>query len=151
LIYGDFTTGYDGNTIPAFFSYQTSGGYLPPYDPSNPSTFAEIIIFVNSPAAHITASQCNEFDAHCGRTDTYQPYTDIFGSNGIGTLYYAAGVEVMGGATAPSLSVFISLPDGFSLTAPVPEPSTWAMLLLGFAGVGFMAYRRKSKPSLMAA
>ena len=29
----------------------------------------------------------------------------------------------------------------------VPEPSTWAMLLLGFAGVGFMAYRRKSKPA----
>jgi Ice-binding-like/PEP-CTERM motif len=26
----------------------------------------------------------------------------------------------------------------------VPEPSTWAMLLLGFAGIGFMAYRRKS-------
>jgi hypothetical protein len=33
----------------------------------------------------------------------------------------------------------------------VPEPSTWAMLLLGFAGVGFMAYRRKSKPAVMAA
>jgi hypothetical protein len=33
----------------------------------------------------------------------------------------------------------------------VPEPSTWAMMLLGFAGVGFMAYRRKSKPELMAA
>ena len=33
----------------------------------------------------------------------------------------------------------------------VPEPSTWAMLILGFAGVGFMAYRRKSKPALMAA
>jgi hypothetical protein len=32
----------------------------------------------------------------------------------------------------------------------VPEPSTWAMLLLGFAGIGFMAYRRKSKPALMA-
>lgn len=25
----------------------------------------------------------------------------------------------------------------------VPEPSTWATLLLGFAGIGFMAYRRK--------
>ena len=24
----------------------------------------------------------------------------------------------------------------------VPEPSTWAMMILGFAGVGFMAYRR---------
>jgi hypothetical protein len=33
----------------------------------------------------------------------------------------------------------------------VPEPSTWAMLLLGFAGIGFMAHRRKSKPALMAA
>jgi PEP-CTERM motif len=33
----------------------------------------------------------------------------------------------------------------------VPEPSTWAMLLLGFAGIGFMAYRRKSKPALMVA
>jgi len=33
----------------------------------------------------------------------------------------------------------------------VPESSTWAMLILGFAGIGFMAYRRKSKPALMAA
>jgi hypothetical protein len=33
----------------------------------------------------------------------------------------------------------------------VPEPSTWAMMLLGFAGLGFMAYRRKSMPALMAA
>jgi probable HAF family extracellular repeat protein len=33
----------------------------------------------------------------------------------------------------------------------VPEPSTWAMMILGFAGIGFMVYRRKSKPSLLAA
>jgi hypothetical protein len=32
----------------------------------------------------------------------------------------------------------------FSVTA-VPESSTWAMLILGFAGVGFLAYRRKGK------
>ena len=36
------------------------------------------------------------------------------------------------------------------LAESVPEPSTWAMMILGFAGVGFMAYRRKSKPALMA-
>jgi PEP-CTERM motif-containing protein len=35
--------------------------------------------------------------------------------------------------------------------AAVPEPSTWAMMILGFAGIGFMTYRRKSKPALMAA
>jgi hypothetical protein len=33
----------------------------------------------------------------------------------------------------------------FELTAAVPEPSTWAMLILGFAGVGFMAYRRRNQ------
>jgi hypothetical protein len=30
------------------------------------------------------------------------------------------------------------------IAAAVPEPSTWAMMILGFAGVGFMAYRRRS-------
>lgn len=32
----------------------------------------------------------------------------------------------------------------FNVSA-VPEPSTWAMMILGFIGVGFMAYRRKDK------
>jgi PEP-CTERM motif len=30
-------------------------------------------------------------------------------------------------------------------TPPVPEPSTWAMLLIGFVGIGFAAYRRSHK------
>jgi hypothetical protein len=33
----------------------------------------------------------------------------------------------------------------------IPEPSTWAMMVLGFFGVGFMAYRRKSQTSLRLA
>jgi hypothetical protein len=33
--------------------------------------------------------------------------------------------------------------------AAVPEPSTWAMLIIGFAGLGFTANRRKNKPALM--
>jgi hypothetical protein len=36
--------------------------------------------------------------------------------------------------------------------AAVPEPSTWAMMILGFAGIGFMAYRRKHNgPALRVA
>jgi PEP-CTERM motif len=34
--------------------------------------------------------------------------------------------------------------------AAVPEPSTWAMMILGFAGVGFMAYRRSRKDQGLA-
>jgi hypothetical protein len=37
-----------------------------------------------------------------------------------------------------------------SLTTAVPEPSTWAMMILGFAGVGFMAYRRRNSAMLAA-
>jgi hypothetical protein len=34
--------------------------------------------------------------------------------------------------------------DSMILASAVPEPSTWAMMILGFCGVGFMAYRRKN-------
>jgi hypothetical protein len=33
----------------------------------------------------------------------------------------------------------------------IPEPSTWAMMILGFFGVGLMAYRRKASPGLRIA
>lgn len=32
----------------------------------------------------------------------------------------------------------------------VPEPSTWAMVILGFAGVGYMTYRRKRQATALA-
>ena len=31
---------------------------------------------------------------------------------------------------------------GVALSNTVPEPSTWAMMLLGFAGLGYAGYRR---------
>jgi hypothetical protein len=37
-----------------------------------------------------------------------------------------------------------------SIAAPVPEPSTWAMMILGFAGLGFLAYRHKNNIALSA-
>jgi hypothetical protein len=37
----------------------------------------------------------------------------------------------------------------FEIAAAVPEPSTWAMMILGFCGVGFMAYRRKQNGSAL--
>lgn len=35
--------------------------------------------------------------------------------------------------------------DNFALTAAVPEASTWAMMVLGFLGLGFVGYRKSSK------
>ncbi len=44
-----------------------------------------------------------------------------------------------------------NLIHGNGVNPSVPEPSTWAMMILGFFGVGFMAYRRKSQTSLRLA
>jgi hypothetical protein len=49
-----------------------------------------------------------------------------------------------------SYQFFGTLSDANASVAVVPEPSTWAMMIMGFAGLGFMVYRRKSKPALMA-
>jgi hypothetical protein len=37
-----------------------------------------------------------------------------------------------------------------AMTAAVPEPSTWAMMILGFSGVGFMTYRRRKVAAIAA-
>jgi hypothetical protein len=33
-------------------------------------------------------------------------------------------------------------PDSFTTASGVPEPSVWALMLIGFAGLGFAGYRR---------
>lgn len=38
-----------------------------------------------------------------------------------------------------------------TISGAVPEPSTWAMMILGFAGVGFMAYRRRNQATALRA
>jgi len=38
----------------------------------------------------------------------------------------------------------------FSLGTPIPEPATWAMLALGFAGLGYAAFRRNTKGRALA-
>ena len=32
----------------------------------------------------------------------------------------------------------------------VPEPTTWAMMLIGFCGLGFMVYRKKKQTLTLA-
>jgi hypothetical protein len=49
------------------------------------------------------------------------------------------------------LVVRFDIIDGRGNIAPVPEASTWAMMIIGFFGVGFMAYRRRAGGSFRIA
>ena len=86
----------------------------------------------------------------------------LFGGTGSGTLSFTLGAPT--GQTSITLSNFLDRYQGFSTTnvnqanvtsaigvgtpnAPVPEPATWAMMLLGFGAIG-MASRRRRKQVL---
>jgi hypothetical protein len=58
------------------------------------------------------------------------------------------GTDIVGGATPPTFDAAFSLSG-----SAVPEPSTWAMIVLGFAGVGFVGYRKSGngRPALSPA
>jgi hypothetical protein len=77
-------------------------------------------------------------------TDEFIPsYVDVFNM-------FIESNQVFMGTTYQVL--FGGFSWGFTYTATdVPEPSTWAMLALGFAGLGAIGYRQSRKPAAATA
>jgi hypothetical protein len=65
-------------------------------------------------------------------------------SNGAADYVYGSCDPPNTSCKDPIYGLIAGEPQGNPVSA-VPESSTWAMLLLGFFGIGVMAYRRKSK------
>jgi hypothetical protein len=64
----------------------------------------------------------------------------------------SAGDVNVSGVNGCCIGFSTSYTVGAPMIAAVPEPSTWAMMIFGFMGVGFMAYRRKpNRPALRLA
>jgi len=70
---------------------------------------------------------------------------DLF-SNGIG---FGPPGAVFGVAVVTSETTLDYVSAG--VAASTPEPSTWAMMILGFAGLGFAGYRASRKAAAIAA
>ena len=149
-VYGDFAAW--GGSIGASFSYQISGGqFYNTYTATNPSNlpgWTEVRIDVNQ-TGQVWLFGCNALDAHCGQGNRVNTGFGIydFDGNGEGFISISTLINTIG-ATPIEVSLTVSLQPGFTIefaprVAAVPEPATWAMMLLGFAGISFMAYRRR--------
>ena len=111
-----------------------------------------------SPGVIITASDPGllpsgaEFAFYKGVTLLEELPLGISGSTAkvtLATLTEPAGTGysvVLTGTSNGDLSV-----GGTVATSPVPEPSTWAMMLIGFMGLGYAAFRHRAKGKLAAA
>jgi PEP-CTERM motif len=101
----------------------------------------------------VTNEGANSFEVVIGNSDPTP--VDLF-------LILDTKATLFGGATTLIDPKTEFLGDGFSvgsgndgtpsngtltIAAAVPEPSTWAMMILGFYGIGFMAYRKKQNGS----
>jgi hypothetical protein len=114
---------YSGAIGPASFG---AGGFIIPFERSGDllglfGSFAPAEILV--PHGYVSGTSLLGSSTYVGQT---------FASLGLtpGTYLYTWG----SGPTADSLTVKIG-------AAAIPEPRTWAMMLIGFAGLGYAGYR----------
>jgi hypothetical protein len=137
-----------GTLVATLFTARTivSGNTSPGYGlPSNDATLtpAATPIVAGAPTwSKLGADSGKCFDAGCGRTGWIQSnytianagsYVLTFGVTNFLDTIYDSGLAFDGVTLA-----------GVPLSAPsAPEPSTWAMMILGFLGIGFMGYRSR--------
>jgi hypothetical protein len=119
---------------------------------------------------NVAFSKTSSFSFFWGSVDAYNTIVvDTTGGNTIFTGADLPGVLDTGCQTSTDCNRYVTFTDitgsnitGFSMSSSsnsfeitnisaVPEPTTWAMMILGFVGVGFLAYRRKNNHSFRLA
>lgn len=90
--------------------------------------------------------------------DQHGEFSDTFSLTGNGQHFFT--ITANGGDIIKSLRIVMTggdvdavkqvRIDGIESIAAVPEPSTWAMMLIGFAGLGFAGYKRVRRHTIAA-
>jgi probable HAF family extracellular repeat protein len=77
---------------------------------------------------------------YTGNADKFFPNAFVYSDGNYATLDVPGALYTQ----AFGINDFGQIVGRYDLPSSVPEPSTWAMMILGFLGLGFMAYRKKS-------
>ncbi len=151
-IHGNFDQGSDGE-----LDFLLSGASTPPKLDVTGTTLLGGLLVIDL-ATGYTIAPGDEFDLLSSEGDLSGAFGgvtfagDACGSSGVADQWLCSGAGVHF-----DLVVTTGLDGSIDLTnvvagvvTPVPEPSTWALMGLGFAGLGFVGYRSR-KAALIAA
>jgi hypothetical protein len=152
---------YGGGSFPSIYKIQL-------FSSVNNKPFAEVYS-ANSPGAAVSSGVTDNHGANVfAITSSFTPFTALAGipyffsaSDVAGSSYNflvassgtGVGVQTQGGVAG-----YYALPHGeaFSLAANaavvagIPEPSSWALMLVGFGGLGAVLRRRRVRVALTA-
>jgi hypothetical protein len=128
---------YDGNVVGQLLGANGNNGavnqqYHQSLDSKSDSIYAGVYNTADSITGDIPATIDVPFSFVFSQIDTGFGYATLFD-----------GVNATTANLTPTTLTY-SIPA----TSTVPEPSTWALMLVGFAGLGWAAYRRKSSAAL---
>lgn len=146
----DFTLSFNGDPAlitssgPATFELGVAGGLINPAVYSIPN--AELSLDLANGLVEVLDNGNELLSFIVSSVTPIEANQYAFSVGGGAATFDSTNIQALFGVNASNLEGTVT-----SFTAAVPEPSTWAMMILGFCGVGFMAYRRKSKPAMFAA
>lgn len=123
---GSFTITYD----PTIFDVT---GSLDAFSSNLPSSYDTFVWLNQTGLGLIIGDNCNALG--CAATGPHEAFLIIATTN----------VDLYDGTAS-----YFSTSGKISSVAAAPELSTWAMMLVGFAGIGFMAHRRRRSAMLAA-
>ena len=129
------------------------------------ATTGVVTLDVTGPLSLYSATTTSSLDLVAG--DTYWVAASEVGLTGGGALQVGAHTQNTGGIMDNGTFWYSNDPAGISFSGPnlpemaftvtvqgstpVPEPSTWALMLVGFAGLGFVSYRGRRKGAALPA
>ena len=128
-------------TLGSFFggTFGTNGKMGPVYTAGTQNAFASIFVNLADPTAALNQSQLN-----------YIAYGDctpaaLMPRNGSGTKCMAGWNGYSNGVLGAGGTMQGTYPNTQTITAAVPEPETYGMMMAGLAMIGFMVRRRKAR------
>jgi len=151
----------------------TTGGIVvsgsSPGNYANPAGYSGnyMALLTNQSETLTFAGQMDIFGLYWGSIDSYNHVQFLLNGAQVGNIIsgsdLAAPIVASGDQSGNNSNAYITFSNVFfdqvvlsssgnsfeftNVAAAAPESATWAMMVLGFFGIGFLAYRRKGRPT----